>query len=80
MQDPIETIGFEHGVVAKIYVDDDPENPREHYDHLGKMVCFHRRYDLGDKHDYSDLDELLHELAAEADPTVTARIEYHIKI
>ena len=28
-----------------------PENPRE-WDNLGKMVCFHSRYDIGDKHDY----------------------------
>jgi len=26
-------------------------NPRKEYDHLGKMVCFHKRYDLGDNTD-----------------------------
>ena len=30
--------------------DHDAESPRE-WDNLGKMVCFHRRYDLGDKQD-----------------------------
>lgn len=39
----------------------DPENPRD-WDHLGKMVCFHGRYTLGDKHsvrheDFSSWEE-----------------------
>jgi len=38
--------------VLKIYYDDDPENPRD-YENLGTMVCFHRRYNLGDKHNYN---------------------------
>lgn len=32
--------------------DEDAESPRE-YDNLGTMVCFHRRYNLGDKHSLS---------------------------
>ena len=37
---------------CKIYVapDLDQANPRE-WDNLGRMICFHRRYDLGDKKD-----------------------------
>lgn len=36
-------------------VDDDmPLNPRTDYDNLGKMVCWHSRYNLGDKHDYDE--------------------------
>jgi len=31
--------------------DTNPESPRT-WDNLGTMVCFHKRYDLGDKHDY----------------------------
>ena len=27
----------------------DPENPREAFDNLGTMVCWHRRYKLGDE-------------------------------
>lgn len=38
------------GHKIKFFQDDNPESPRE-WDNLGKMVCFHRRYDLGDKHD-----------------------------
>jgi len=33
----------------------DPDDPRQ-YDNLGKMVCFHRRYSLGDKHNYKFYD------------------------
>lgn len=39
---------------AKIEYDDDPQNPREEWDHACTMVCFHRRYNLGDKHDFAD--------------------------
>ena len=35
----------------EVVPDTDPMNPRKEYDHLGKMVCFHNRYELGDKTD-----------------------------
>jgi len=35
----------------EIVQDTDPENPRN-WDNLGKMICFHRRYNLGDEHSY----------------------------
>ena len=35
----------------KIVQDTDPESPRT-WDNLGTMVCFHKRYELGDKTDY----------------------------
>jgi hypothetical protein len=38
--------------------DDSAENPREEFDHVGKMVCFHNRHDLGDKHDFADAEDL----------------------
>lgn len=34
----------------KIEQSDYTENPRREWDNLGTMVCFHKRYDLGDKH------------------------------
>lgn len=40
----------------RIITDESPESPRE-WDNLGKMVCFHRRYNLGDKHELT-VDEL----------------------
>ena len=36
--------------------DDCPESPRE-WDNLGTMVCFHSRYELGDRHDFSDPED-----------------------
>ena len=39
-----------------IIQDIDPESPRE-WDNLGNMVCFHKRYTLGDKHNL-DIDSL----------------------
>jgi hypothetical protein len=35
----------------EIIPDSDPESPRT-WDNLGTIVCKHRRYNLGDKHDY----------------------------
>jgi hypothetical protein len=51
--------------------DEDPESPRE-WTNLGKMICFHRRYDLGDKtdyrsDDYSGWDDLRAALEADDD-------------
>lgn len=37
---------------AIIEFDDCPESPRE-WCNLGSMVCFHNRYNLGDKHNYT---------------------------
>lgn len=44
---------FEHeGYSIRFYPDTDPESPRE-WDNLGTMVCFHGRYNLGDKHNFT---------------------------
>jgi hypothetical protein len=41
------------GVRVKIVQDQDAMNPRKEYDNnVGRMVCWHRRYDLGDEHSY----------------------------
>ena len=50
----------------KIKYDSDSQNPRE-WDNLTKMICFHKRYNLGDKHDYnfdyySSFDEMKKEI------------------
>jgi len=37
---------------VKVVRDEEPNSPRED-DNLGKMVCFHKRYNLGDKHNYN---------------------------
>ena len=33
-----------------------PSNPRTEWDNVTTMVCFHKRYDLGDKHNYNSRD------------------------
>lgn len=37
----------------EVFRDEFAESPRE-WDNLGKMVCWHKRYNLGDKHEYKD--------------------------
>ena len=53
--DPIQTIQLSDGGQFEIHPDSDPESPRD-WDNLGTMVCFHRRYNLGDEHDYRSED------------------------
>lgn len=58
-----KTIKFEDGHQLKIIADESPDSPRE-WDNLGTMVCFHRRYQLGDKHEFDtpeDFREFLHD-------------------
>ena len=45
----------------KIFNDDFDMNPRTEWDNLGKMVCFHKRYQLGDKHTFSLNDAMMFE-------------------
>lgn len=47
------------------YYDNDPQNPRTDWDNLGHMICWHRRYSLGDKHNYSDVDSFMSILISE---------------
>lgn len=51
--DSVETIELEHGVKITIELDTDAESPRE-WSPFGEMLCWHRRYKLGDKHEYSN--------------------------
>lgn len=44
---------------AKIEVDEHTEPIRQAMDWTGIMVCWHRRYTLGDEHDYKTPDEFL---------------------
>jgi len=41
------------GYTIKIIQDEDPMNPRTENDNLCTMACFHNRYNLGDKHDFT---------------------------
>lgn len=45
-----------HGdYVIEIHIDGDPFSPRDD-DNTSTMVCFHKRYNLGDKHSYNEKD------------------------
>jgi hypothetical protein len=52
----IDSINYK-GYTVTIYPDEDSPDPRKEFDHLGTMVCFHRRFDLGDRHEFRDPDE-----------------------
>ena len=49
----------------EVTIDEFASDPREMSDHLGTMVCFHGRYNLGDKHGLSI--EEAKELSAQED-------------
>jgi len=51
----METFDLRNGRKLVVEHSDFAESPRE-WDNLGTMVCFHRRYDLGDKHNYNHND------------------------
>ena len=64
---PCET--YEHeGVTVSIYYDEDAESPRE-WCNTGTMVCWHRRYNLGDEQASLDYDSM-EELAASLDARI----------
>jgi hypothetical protein len=44
------------GYTIKIEQDELIRSPREDFENMAKMVCFHSRYNLGDKHDYKVSD------------------------
>ena len=48
--------------VLTVQPDDFFPNPRREEENFGTMICFHRRYDLGDKHEFKDSDDLIHYL------------------
>lgn len=42
--------------------DDYAESPREAWDNVCTMICWHRHYDLGDKHNYDNSDEFFEDI------------------
>lgn len=54
MPEDAEHVEVYRGYRIVIEQDIDPVNPREEYDNFGNMICFHRKYKLGDDHVYSD--------------------------
>jgi hypothetical protein len=48
-----------NGHTLNVYYDEMCDSPREISEPLGKMICWHRRYNLGDDHDYEYPEDLL---------------------
>ena len=46
--------------VLTVQPDDFFPNPRREDENFGSMICFHRRYNLGDNHEFNDSDDLIH--------------------
>lgn len=58
-------VAMKQPFLLQIMYDDEPLNPRTDYDNFGHMVCWHSRYNLGDKHNYKDINELFMQLVRE---------------
>lgn len=65
MQDPVYEEVYQ-GHTIKIYQDPDPESPRE-WSNLGTLICWHRRYRLGDSHQYDSSETFLRDIASVSD-------------
>jgi len=57
--------------------DDHPLNPRKDYDNFGRMVCFHCKYNLGDKHDYQEPNDFFADILS--DPSFTKPVFDYIR-
>lgn len=68
----MDTFHLKNGRVLKILTDEDPDSPRN-WDNACVMVCLHKRYALGDKHeyksgDYSGWEALKEQIMKDHDP------------
>jgi hypothetical protein len=67
---------LQDGNTLNIFRDEiNDQDPRREYDNLGKMICFHRRYNLGDKTDlrsseFSSWADLKKHIINRCDPAV----------
>jgi hypothetical protein len=65
MQDPVYEEAYQ-GHAIKIYHDPDSESPRD-WCNLGTLICWHRRYRLGDSHQFESPEVFLRDLADVSD-------------
>ena len=66
MNDIIETIEYKNYQIQLCY-DTFPDDPRKFNENLGFMACFHKRYNLGDKHNFNEPQDLLDWIEANQD-------------
>lgn len=62
----------------KVVYDENPESPRE-WSNLGTMVCFHKRYDLGDEQPKQTPGEYRLAMAERFEPGFEERLEKQIR-
>ena len=65
MHDPVYEEAYQ-GHIIKIHHDPDAESPRE-WSNLGTLICWHRRYRLGDSHPFDSPEAFLRDLAGASD-------------
>lgn len=68
-----DRVKMPNGNTYEIVQDEDPGNPRKEWDNLGKLLFFHRKYQLGDENpykfsDYNSWDELEAAIIKDLDP------------
>ncbi|MDD3228080.1 MAG: hypothetical protein PHE09_02585 [Oscillospiraceae bacterium] len=59
-------VAYKEPYLLQIMLDDEPLNPRTDYDGFGHMVCWHRRYNLGDEHRFEDTNDLMKHLVRDS--------------
>ncbi len=57
MNEAVKTTSYK-GYEIKIYQDDSDINPIKEWDMLGKFICWHKRYDLGNCTDFASPEEV----------------------
>jgi len=67
MHDPVFEEAYQ-GHTIKIYHDPDAVSPRE-WSNLGTLICWHRRYRLGDRHQFDSPEAFLRDLVDVSDQT-----------
>ncbi len=72
----LKTIKLENGKSVEFY---QSEGDSREWDSLTKMICFHRRYNLGDKHDfdfndYSSFEEMKKDIIKKEDAAIIKKL------
>ncbi len=55
-------VALKQPYLLQVMYDTEPLNPREDYDNFGHMMCWHRRYNLGDENRFEDPNDFLKNL------------------
>lgn len=55
-------VALKQPYMLQVMYDTEPLNPREEYDNLGHMMCWHKRYNLGDENRFKDSNAFLQNL------------------